>query len=1055
LNASMAFDASLQHILGLLNGYTLVIVPQDVRVDGAALLQFLAATELDVLDCTPMQLEMLLAAGLSDHKKALTLLIGGESISTQIWQTIAGMPQLTAYNVYGPTECTVDTTLACIDPSHPYPTIGRPLDNARLYLLDNGGYPVPLGAIGELYIGGDGVARGYLNRPDLTAERFLSDPFSDKPDARMYRTGDLARYLPDGNLEFLGRNDQQVKIRGFRIETGEIEFRLVEHPAVSESVVLAQGEGQDKRLVAYVVAENHEGLVNSLHTYLGAMLPDYMVPSAFVRLDAFPLTPNGKLDRRALPAPDNEAVARQVYEAPQGEMEMALATIWREVLGIEQISRYDSFFALGGHSLLAVRVMNRVAALGIELPLTTLFKSPSLKAFAEVMQVRKGQSDITLPAIVPVSREGELPLSFAQQRLWFLAQLDGVSETYHIPMALRLSGRLDIMAWQKALDTLFARHEALRSVFVSIDGQPQVRLLAPNSGLLLSQYDLRGIPDADIVLERLSVEEAHASFDLESGPLIRAALIQLTDDEYQFLLTLHHIISDGWSANVLIQELNTLYTAFIDGQSDPLPPLAIQYPDYAAWQRQWLSAERIQAQSDYWRVMLSDAPVLLDLPTDRPRPPAQAFAGDAVPVNLDVELTTALKRLSEQHGVTLFMTLLSAWAVVLSRLSGQDDVVIGTPSAGRSRREVEPLIGFFVNTLALRMDLSGELNVAELLARVRQTALAAQEHQDLPFEQVVEIVQPPRRLAHTPLFQVMFVWQNNESTDWELPKLAVSPVDQAVDVVKFDLELGLSEEEGRIVGALNYATALFDPSTVERQVEYLRAVLQAMVTNSQQPVGDIDILSPTERKLLLETWNATETAYPEALCIHQLFEQQVEQTPDAIALVYEDQTLGYEELNARANRLAHQLIALGVEPDQRVAICVSRSPAMVVGILAILKAGGAYVPLDPAYPGERLVHILHDAAPIVVLADKTGWSALGEETLTRLAVLDPNTLPDQPDSNPQIPELTSRHLAYVIYTSGSTGTPKGVMVEHSSLLNLHGTLTARVFAPSSASYRVS
>ncbi|MBS9439958.1 amino acid adenylation domain-containing protein, partial [Photorhabdus noenieputensis] len=1055
LNASMAFDASLQHILGLLNGYTLVIVPQDVRVDGAALLQFLATTELDVLDCTPMQLEMLLAAGLSNYKKALTLLIGGESISTQIWQTIAGIPQLTAYNVYGPTECTVDTTLACIEPSHPYPTIGRPLDNARLYLLDNDGYPVPLGAIGELYIGGVGVARGYLNRPDLTAERFLSDPFSDKPNARMYRTGDLARYLPDGNLEFLGRNDHQVKIRGFRIETGEIEFRLVEHPAVSESVVLAQGEGQDKRLVAYVVAENHEGLVNSLHTYLGTVLPDYMVPSAFVRLDAFPLTPNGKLDRQALPVPGNEAVARQVYEAPQGDMEMALAAIWREVLGIEQISRYDSFFALGGHSLLAVRVMNRVAALGIELPLTTLFKSPSLKAFAEVMQARKGQLDTTLPAIVPVSREGTLPLSFAQQRLWFLAQLEGVSETYHIPMALRLSGQLDIMAWQKALDTLFARHEALRSVFVSIDGQPQVRLLAPNSGLLLSQYDLRGLPDADVVLERLSVEEAHASFDLESGPLIRAALIQLTDSEYQFLLTLHHIISDGWSANVLIQELNTLYTAFIGGQSDPLPPLAIQYPDYAAWQRQWLSAERIQVQSDYWRAMLADAPVLLDLPTDRPRPPEQSFAGDTVPVNFDVELTAALKRLSEQQGVTLFMTLLSAWVVVLSRLSGQDDVVIGTPSAGRSRQEVEPLIGFFVNTLALRMDLSGELTVAELLARVRQTALAAQEHQDLPFEQVVEIVQPPRRLAHTPLFQVIFAWQNNESTDWKLPKLAVSPVDQVVDVVKFDLELGLAEEEGRIVGALNYAAALFDPSTVERQVEYLRAVLQAMVTNSQQPVGEIDILSSTERKLLLETWNATETAYPDALCIHQLFEQQVEQTPDAIALVHEEQTLSYAELNAGANRLAHQLIELGVAPDQRVAICVSRSPAIVVGILAILKAGGAYVPLDPAYPGERLGHILHDAAPTVVLADKTGRSALGEETLTRLTVLDPNALPDQPDSNPQIPALTARHLAYVIYTSGSTGMPKGVMVEHNSLLNLHSTLTARVFAPSSASYRVS
>ncbi len=613
-------------------------------------------------------------------------IVGGEALpgsTVALWRTLS--PGSRIINEYGPTETVVGCTV--FDTHHlsrfvDNVPIGRPISNTQIYILDTRGEPAPIGVTGELYIGGIAVARGYLNRPELTAERFLPDPFSNRPDARMYRTGDLVRYLPNGNLIFVGRNDQQVKIRGFRIEPGEIEARLAEHPAVSESVVLAQGEGQEKRLVAYVVAPEDDGLVNSLRAHLSAVLPDYMVPTAFVRLDAFPLLPNGKLDRRALPAPDSDAVARQTYEAPQGETEIALAAIWREVLGVEQISRYDNFFALGGHSLLAMRVMNRVAALGIELPLTTLFKSPSLKAFAEVMQARMGQPDIILPSILPISREGELPLSFAQQRLWFLAQLEGVSETYHIPMSLRLSGQLDIVAWQKALDTLFARHEALRSVFVSVDGQPQVRLLEPDSGLLLSQYDLRGVSDADEVLKRLSTEEAHASFDLESGPLIRAALIRLTDDEYQFLLTQHHIISDGWSANVLIQELNALYTAFVTGQPDTLPPLAIQYPDYAAWQRQWLSAERVQVQSDYWRAMLADAPVLLDVPTDRPRPAEQSFAGDAVPVNLDVELTTALKRLSEQQGVTLFMTLLSAWAVVLSRLSSQEDVVIGTPSAG-------------------------------------------------------------------------------------------------------------------------------------------------------------------------------------------------------------------------------------------------------------------------------------------------------------------------------------------------------------------------------------
>ncbi|WP_243465285.1 condensation domain-containing protein, partial [Photorhabdus temperata] len=706
-------------------------------------------------------------------------------------------------------------------------------------------------------------------------------------------------------------------------------------------------------------------------------------------------------------------------------------------MGIEHISRYDNFFALGGHSLLAVRVMNRVAAFGVELSLATLFKFPTLLALAEVMQGESGQADTVLPAILPISREGELPLSFAQQRLWFLAQLEGVSETYHIPMVLHVCGQLDSVAWQQALDSVFARHEALRSVFVSVDGQPQVRLLAPDSGLRLSQHDLRGLPEADGVLERLCAEEARAPFDLERGPLIRASLIRLADDEYRFLLTQHHIISDGWSVDVLIRELSALYTAFLAGQPAPLPPLTIQYPDYAAWQRQWLSAERTGVQSDYWRAMLADAPVLLDLPTDRPRPSEQSFIGHTVPVNLDTALTAALKRLSEQHGVTLFMTLLSAWAVVLSRLSGQETVVIGTPSAGRSRQEVEPLIGFFVNTLALRIDIPGELTVTELLARVRQTALAAQAHQDLPFEQVVEIVQPPRRLAHTPLFQVMFAWQSTEGTEWQLPGLAVSPVNQAFDVVKFDLELSLSEEAGGVVGALSYASALFDAPTMARQVGYLHAVLQAMVAQAQQPVGTIDILASAERRLLLETWNATETAYPEQLCIHQLFEQQVAQAPDAPALVYEEQTLSYAELNARANRLAHQLIALGVEPDQRVAICVSRSPAMVVAVLAVLKAGGAYVPLDPVYTGERLAHILTDAAPAILLADNPGRDALNAQTLAALTVLDPNnTLPDQPDVNPQVPALTSRHLAYVIYTSGSTGTPKGVMVEHRNILRL-------------------
>ncbi|WP_319930494.1 non-ribosomal peptide synthase/polyketide synthase [Xenorhabdus santafensis] len=1040
--ASLGFDASVSEIMTALSGGACLIIPDDaVRQDPRCLWQYLEEKSVTHAFLTPSLLQ-----GISDFPPLTakpTLILAGEAPSAALLKELCG--RVTLFNDYGPTEATVCATSWRCPPDYQgkVVSIGRPTANTRIYLLDDNAQPVPLGMVGEIYIGGDGVARGYLNRPELTAERFFIDPFNNKPDACMYRTGDMARYLPDGNLVFLGRNDQQVKIRGFRIEPGEIEARLSEFPSVRESVVLVLGEGIEKQLVAYIVvepegvAELEEALANSLRAHLSAILPDYMIPAAFVCLPSFPLTPNGKLDRNALPAPDNKAFARQIYAEPQGETETALAAIWRDVLGVEHISRHDNFFALGGHSLLAVRLINRIMGLGAELPLSVLFNTPLLAELAKAIDIqRETQNNRLLPAIQPVSREGILPLSFAQQRLWFLAQLDGVSETYHISIALRLRGTLDRTAWQQALNTLFSRHEALRSVFVSVDGQPQVRLLAADFGIPLSLHDLRKQANAGATLEQLYFEASSAPFELNRGPLIRAMLIRLADDDYQFLLTQHHIVSDGWSFPILIRELNILYAAYLAGLHNPLPPLAIQYPDYAVWQRQWFSSERIKAQSDYWRTVLAGVPVLLDLPTDRPRPVEQSFIGRSLPINLDKDLTTALKRLSRQHGTTIFMTLLSAWAVVLSRLSGQTDIVIGTPSAGRSRQEVESLIGFFVNTLALRLDISSELTVAELLVQVRKTTLAAQTHQDLPFEQVVDIVQPPRQLAHTPLFQVIFAWQNNESMDWELPGVTVSPIERDLKVVKFDLELNLYEREDKIVGELRYASALFDQQTIERHIGYLHNVLQMMAAMPQQRLRDIDILPPSERRLLLENWNATAVPYPESLCIHQLVEQQAENKPEAIALVYEEQHLSYAELNARANRLAHQLIALGVGPEQRVVICVSKSPAMVVGLLAVLKAGGAYVPLDPAYSGERLAQNLADADPVLVLADNVGLSALGKTALAGRTVLDPNIVPAQPDNNPRIIGLTSRHLAYVIYTSGSTGIPKGVMVEHQGWVNL-------------------
>ncbi|WXK34527.1 non-ribosomal peptide synthase/polyketide synthase (plasmid) [Mycetohabitans rhizoxinica] len=1047
--ASLAFDASVRDLIGpLIAGARVVLIPTAHAKEPHRYVDALHEQRVTaLLSITPSLLRSVCQAaeprGVGGALRMI--LVSGEALDAplvaRVHQTLGAQVQV--FNQYGPTECTMTSTwFAAVPNTQGAVPIGQPLSNARVYVLDRQLKPLPPGMTGELYIAGVGLARGYFNQPALSAERFIANPFGHSE--RLYRTGDWAKWRADGQLDYVGRIDDQIKLRGQRIEPGEIEACLNSHAQVRDAVVLARGDGEHTRLVAYVIAESDASLASTLYEHVAARLPDYMVPAAFVRLDAFPLTPNGKLDRRALPEPDDEALVRQAYEAPQGELETALAAIWAELLGVERVGRHDSFFALGGHSLLAVRLLNRIVELGAEVPLATLFASPTLAAFAAAVNAQLHHGTDTLSTIPPVSREGPLPLSFAQQRLWFLAQLDGVSRTYHMPLAWRVHGPLNQAAWQRALDALFARHDALRSVFVSVEGQPQVQLLPAETGVPMSWHDLRGVPDADAQLARLSDEAVHAPFDLAHGPLIRACGIRLADDEHVLVLTQHHIVSDGWSIGVVVRELNALYTAACRGQPDPLPALTVQYLDYAAWQRQWLSGERLQAQSDYWRATLADAPVLLALPTDRPRPAQPSLAGAQVPVRIDADTTSTLKRLSREHGTTLFMTVLAAWSAVLSRLSGQHDLVIGTPSANRGHPAIEPLIGFFVNTLALRVDLSGEPTTTQLLERVRRTTLDAQAHQDLPFEQVVEIVQPPRRLNHTPLFQVMFAWQNTQTEHWHLPDLLATPVEFEGNTVKFDLELELQESGDTIVGTLGYASALFDRTTIERHVGYLQAVLRAMVAHPEQPVTTLELLSLAERQLLLKTWNATECDYPSQLCIHQLFEAQVERTPESIALVYEDQTLSYAQLNARANRLAHRLIELGVKLDARVAICVERTPAMVVGLLAILKAGGAYVPLDPAYPGERLAHILQDAAPAIVLADASGRVALGSAALASCTVLDPHSVPQRGDTNPAVDGLMPHHLAYVIYTSGSTGKPKGVMVEHRNVVNF---LTAMSSSP--------
>lgn len=1042
VSTSLAFDATVTSLLvPLVKGLCVRLLDEDDNLQ--ALGDAIGAGAYPLAKLTPAHLEVLRTLYPQlQARSAGVLVVGGEALEARqidMWRDRSA--SLRMINEYGPTEATVGCVVHEINTTTPRTgpvPIGRPISNTRIYLLDALLQPTPLGVTGEVFIGGAGVARGYLNRPELTAVRFIDSPFV-KGD-RLYATGDLARYLPDGTLEFLGRNDFQVKIRGFRIELGEIEARLASHPLVHEVVVLArEDQADDRRLVAYYTAGSQAPSTDALRDYVAAALPDYMAPAAFVLLAAFPLTSNGKLDRKALPPPGEEAFGRDEYVPPVGPIEDAVARIWAEVLAVKRVGRHDNFFELGGHSLMAVRVLSQVGrVLSAKSTLAALFTHPTLSAFAESLVLGGEQG----AAIVPVDRNAPLDLSFAQQRLWFLTQLEGVSQAYHIPLGLQLRGALDVPALERALNRLVWRHEALRTVLAADDGQAIQRILPADTGFELRRHDLQGQADALEQLSTLSAQEASAPFDLETGPLFRGRLINLSAQEHVLLLTMHHIVSDGWSLGVLRRELGMLYEAFSRGQTDPLEPLAIQYPDYAAWQRRWLSGATLKRQSDYWLEALSGAPALLALPTDRPRPTQQDFSGGHVELELDEALTAELKALSQRRGMTLFMTVLAGWALVLSRLSGQDDVVIGTPSANRVRPEVEGLIGSFVNTLALRVDLSDTPTVTQVLEQVRARALEAQEHQDLPFEQVVEMLRPARNLAQTPIFQAMFDWRNNEDSALGLSGLDVEVMEVGESKAKFDLTLNLGEAGERITGSITYASALFDAATVERYADYLRRILAQMVANENQLAGALDILSPAEREHLLTGLNQTQAAYPLDQCVHQLFEDQARRDPSALAVTYEAQSLSYGALNARANRLAHHLRALGVRPDDRVAICMDRSLEMVVGLLAILKAGGAYVPLDPAYPLERLTYMLGDAVPMVALTHRAARPAL-EAALTGL-VQQPVSLDldadlaawaEQPDSDPDpaVVGLTSSHLAYVIYTSGSTGQPKGVMVEHANV----------------------
>jgi amino acid adenylation domain-containing protein len=992
-----------------------------------------AAGEVTLVNTVPSALAHLLRSG-GLPESVRTVNLAGEALSgalvRQIYERTA-VDQV--WNLYGPSEDTTYSTFALIPRGATAPPpIGRPVDGTQAYVLDASGEPVPAGAEGELFLAGAGVARGYLDRPDLTAERFVPNPWGPAGD-RLYRTGDLVRLRADGELDFLGRIDHQVKIRGFRIELGEVEAALERLPAVERALVLAREDAGDKRLVAYLTPKAGEAVPESrgLRDLLRRTLPEHMVPSAFVHLEAFPLTPNGKVDRGALPAPVWEG-SEESYVAPRTPHEEAVAAVWSEVLGIGRIGIADNFLELGGHSLTATQVVSRLRdALGVDLPMRAVLEHPTIEALAGRIA---GAAELTVPPLRQSLREeGFLPLSFAQQGLWFLAQLAPDSAAYNVPAVLRLSGRLDVGRLARAWAEISARHETLRTTFQVIDGK--AAQVVSEELATLPVVDLRGLPSAlkEEEATRLALEEAATPFDLARGPLMRGRLLLLNAEENALVFNLHHIVSDGWSLNVLTRELSALY----GGAS--LTGLPVQYADFAAWQRGWLTGPVLESQLSYWKGQLADAEPLYDLPGDRPRPAAQSFRGAVHSFRLTPELSRGLEALARQQGSTLFMALLAAFETLLLRWTHREDQVVGSPVANRGRSEVEGLIGYFANVLPLRNRVEGEIGFRLLLERVRATSLAAYAHQDLPFGKLVEELAPERNLSQNPLFQIAFALQDGEDTGLLTPGLEFVREELDWRTSPFDMVLHAWDREEGIAARLVYSADLYDAATIARLAAAFERLVAGVVAAPDEPVAALPLLSAAERETLLIEWNRTATDYPRQESVPALFAAVAARVPDRIALVCGDESLTYAELDRRANRLARKLIRRGAGPDVLVALYLQRSLDLVVATLAVLKAGGAYLPLDLQYPADRVALMLEDARPAAVV------------TTSELA----GRLPEMPENTPPLVcldrerEAIERHsaapidggagpssLAYVMYTSGSTGRPKGVAVPHRGVVRL-------------------
>ncbi|HTG34804.1 MAG TPA: amino acid adenylation domain-containing protein [Thermoanaerobaculia bacterium] len=1039
----LSFDVAIREIFWpLTTGARLVVARPGGHQDSRYLARLAAAERIAVLNFVPSLLRAFLeepqAASLPSLRRIIS---GGEALAPDLRDRCRERLGVPLHNQYGPTETAVTSTfwtVAAEDRRELVP-IGRPIANAQAHVLDARLLPVFLGAPGELYVGGAGLARGYLDRPDLTAERFVPSPFGDGE--RLYRTGDLVRARPEGALEFLGRVDQQVKIRGLRVELGEIESVLAALPGIDQAVVAAREDvAGDPRLVAYLVPRAGAGLpaAEELRQRARAFLPDYMLPAAFVALEKLPLTPSGKVDRKSLPAPEEQE--GQGSAAPRTQAEELLAGIFCQLLGRRSVGRDDDFFRLGGHSLLGTQLIARVReAFRLDLPLRTVFEAPTVAGLAARIAAEVREDATAAPPLRRRPRAGDLdlPLSFAQRRLWFLHRLEPASAAYNIPGGVRLRGPLDLALLDAVLAEIVRRHEALRTVFPDRAGQPAQVILPPGT-VRMPVVDLGGLPEAarEAAALRLAEAEARTPFDLSRGPLLRLRALRLGAEDHLITVTLHHIVSDGWSRGVLVREVVALYRALARGEASPLPELAVQYADYAAWQQEWLQGEVLAGEIAYWRRQLGTRAELLQLPFDRPRPAIYGYRGRQLAIAWPAATAEGVAALSRERGTTLFMTLLGIFQILLARYSGQETIRVGTPVAGRDLLELEELIGFFANTLVLATDLSGSPTVGEVLRRVRGVALDAHAHQNVPFERLVDELQPKRDLSRSPLFQVAFVLQNAPQTRFELPGLELSLLDLDTRTAKFDLTLHLTEERQGLRGLLEYNTDLFDEATVARAAGHLERLVAAAVRDPDLSIWELPLLTLAETGHLLALAGARELH--ETACLHRLFAAQAALAPGAVALRCGEASLSYGELDRAADRLAHRLRSLGIGPEDAVALCAEPSFDLLVGLLGILKAGAAYVPLDPAYPRERLAFTLEDSAARALVAQ--------ERLLDRFPAGLPRVCLDAaegwrdgsagPASGPPDVDSLPEQRAYVIYTSGSTGRPKGVAVTHANVTRL-------------------